>query len=717
MKHIPLTTLCVAISAVLLTACGGSGGSNPPAPTPIPNAGNAGSGTGGAGSTDNAANAGSTGGTNSGTGSASTSEPKYQDVPTDKNEKEQVSPIQEPAMGYAMELKLRNWIKGQEEHAQISTDDVVKLEGGLEHKPFDNSIWQNIKNSKEVQSVYNQEKQNIEDQIRRENKQRPENEKLDEVALKAYIEKALDDRLTELAKPIYEKNINDSHDGQNKARTRDLTYVRSGYIYRSGYSNIDAPKQIAKTGFDGALFYQGEQTAKQLPVSEVKYKGTWDFMTDAKNGQSFSSFGASQRLAGNRYSAMSYHEYPSLLTDEKNKPDDYSGEYGHSSEFTVDFSKKSLKGELSSNIQDGHKGKVTKTKRYDIDANIHGNRFRGSATAYDKKEESKTKHPFTSDADNRLEGGFYGPNAEELAGKFLTDDNKLFGVFGAKQESEVEKTEAILDAYALGTFNKSGTTNPAFTANSKKELDNFGNINKLVLGSTVIDLTQGNDFVKTIDKEKPATTTNQAGEPLTVNDKVRVQVCCSNLEHLKFGSLSIGDSNSVFLQGERTATKGDKDKAMPVAGNAKYRGTWAGYVAGSGNTSKAYEAQQFADNANRAEFDVDFANKSLTGKLIPNTSSDGKSAFDITATIDGNGFSGKANTPDIETGGLKIDSKNSESGRVIVKDAIVIGGFYGPQANELGGSFTYKSNDAGNQDKDSSASVVFGARKQQEVKP
>ena len=41
-------------------------------------------------------------------------------------------------------------------------------------------------------------------------------------------------------------------------------------------------KKIAKTGFDGALFYKGTQTAKQLPVSEVKYKGTWDFMTDAK---------------------------------------------------------------------------------------------------------------------------------------------------------------------------------------------------------------------------------------------------------------------------------------------------------------------------------------------------------------------------------------------------------------------------------------------------
>ncbi|OAV22833.1 Outer membrane receptor for lactoferrin or transferrin, lipoprotein B [Moraxella catarrhalis] len=348
MKQIPLTTLCVAISAVLLTACGGSGGSNPPAPTPIPNAGgagNAGSGTGGAGSTDNAANAGSTGGASSGTGSASTSEPKYQDVPTDKNEKAEVSGIQEPAMGYAMELKLRNWIPKQEEHAQISTDDVVKLEGGLEHKPFDNSIWQNIKNSKEVQNAYKQEKQHIEDQIRRENKQRPENERLDEAALEAYIKKALDDRLTSLAKPIYEKNINYSHDKQNKARTRDLTYVRSGYIYHSGYSKIDIPNKIAKTGFDGALFYKGEQTAKELPVSEVKYKGTWDFMTDAKDRQSFSSFNASP--AGNRYSVMSSHEYSSLLTDERDKPNDYNGAYGHSSEFDVNFADKKLKANLS----------------------------------------------------------------------------------------------------------------------------------------------------------------------------------------------------------------------------------------------------------------------------------------------------------------------------------------------------------------------------------
>lgn len=712
MKHIPLTTLCVAISAVLLTACGGSsGGSNPPAPTPIPNAGNAGNAggtgnTGGTGGTDNAGNAGgansgtgnagNSGNANSGTGSANTPEPKYQDVPTTPNNKEQVSSIQEPAMGYAMELKLRNWMPGQQEHAQISTDDVVKLEGGLEHKPFDNSIWQNIKNSKEVQNAYNQEKQHIENQIRRDNKQRPENERLDEVALEAYIKKTLDDHLTNLAKPIYERNINYSHDKQNKARTRDLTYVRSGYIYHSGYSNIDIPNKIAKTGFDGALFYKGEQTAKQLPVSEVKYKGTWDFMTDAKNGQSFSSFDASS--AGNRHSAVSSHEYPSLLTDERDKPNDYNGEYGHSSEFTVDFSKKSLKGELSSNVKSSSNAKPVKTKRYDINASIHGNRFRGSATAHDKNDASKAKHPFTSDAKDRLEGGFYGPNAEELAGKFLTDDNKLFGVFGAKQEGEAKPTEAILDAYALGTFNKPGTTNPAFTANSKKELDNFGNAKKLVLGSTVIDLvpTNATAYVNEF-KEKPESATNKAGETLMVNDEVIVKTYGKNFEYLKFGELSVGGSHSVFLQGERTA-----EKAVPTTGKAKYLGNWVGYITG------ADSAKSFTDAEDVANFDIDFASKTVNGKLITKDRKD--PVFNITGQIAGNGWTGKASTTEANAGGYKIDS-SSTGKSIVIKDAKVTGGFYGPNATEMGGSFVHK-----NSDDDGKVSVVFGTKKQQEVK-
>lgn len=714
MKHIPLTTLCVAISAVLLTACGGSsGGSNPPAPTPIPNAGNAGNAggtgnTGGTGSTDNAGNAGgansgtgnagNSGNANSGAGSASTPEPKYQDVPTDKNEKAEISGIQEPAMGYAMELKLRNWMPRQEEHAQISTDDVIKLEGGLEHKPFDNSIWQNIKNSKEVQNAYNQEKSHIEEQIRRDNKQRPDKERLDEVALEAHIKKTLDDHLTNLAKPIYERNINYSHDKQNKARTRDLTYVRSGYIYHSGYSNIDIPNKIAKTGFDGALFYKGEQTAKQLPVSEIKYKGTWDFMTDAKNKQSFSSFEAPQ--AGNRHSAISSHEYPSLLTDERDKPNDYNGEYGHSSEFTVDFSKKSLKGELSSNVKSSSSAKPVKTKRYDIKADIHGNRFRGSATASDKAEDSKTQHPFTSDATNKLEGGFYGPKGEELAGKFLTDDNKLFGVFGAKQEGNVEKTEAILDAYALGTFNTNNAT--TFTPFTKKQLDNFGNAKKLVLGSTVIDLvsTDATKYVNEFTKEKPDSATNKAGETLMVNDKVSVKTYGKNFEYLKFGELSVGTSNSVFLQGERTATTGEK--AVPTTGKAKYLGNWVGYITGADSSKGFNDAKDVAD------FDIDFASKTVNGKLITKDRKD--PVFNITGQIAGNGWTGKASTAEANAGGYKIDS-SSTGKSIVIKDAEVTGGFYGPNATEMGGSFAHK-----NSGDDGKVSVVFGTKKQQEVK-
>lgn len=694
MKHIPLTTLCVAISAVLLTACGGSGGSNPPAPTPIPNAGgagNAGSGTGGAGSTDNAANAGSTGGASSGTGSASTSEPKYQDVLTEKNEKAEVSGIQEPAMGYGMELKLRNWTRGQEEHAKISTDDVVKLEGGLEHKPFDNSIWQNIKNSKEVQNAYKQEKQHIEDQIRRENKQRPENERLDEAALEAYIKKALDDRLTSLAKPIYEKNINYSHDKQNKARTRDLTYVRSGYIYHSGYSKIDIPNKIAKTGFDGALFYKGEQTAKELPVSEVKYKGTWDFMTDAKDRQSFSSFNASP--AGNRYSVMSSHEYSSLLTDERDKPNDYNGAYGHSSEFDVNFADKKIKGKLISNQLSGTT--VTAKERYKIEANIHGNRFRGSAIAHDKAEDSKTQHPFTSDATNKLEGGFYGPKGEELAGKFLTDDNKLFGVFGAKQEGNVEKTEAILDAYALGTFNKNKAT--TFTPFTEKQLDNFGNAKKLVLGSTVIDLVSNDATKNEFTKDKPESATNKAGETLMVNDKVSVKTYGKNFEYLKFGELSVGDSHSVFLQGERTA-----EKAVPTTGKAKYLGNWVGYITG------ADSAKSFTDAEDVANFDIDFASKTVNGKLITKGRTD--PVFSITGNIAGNGWTGTASTAEANAGGYKVDS-SSTGKSIVIKDAKVTGGFYGPNATEMGGSFVHKNNGD-----DGKVSVVFGTKKQQEVK-
>lgn len=706
MKHIPLTTLCVAISAVLLTACGGSGGSNPPAPTPIPNAsgsGNTGN-TGNAGGTDNTANAGNTGGTNSGTGSANTPEPKYKDVPTDENKKDEVSGIQEPAMGYGMALSKMNLHKQQD--TPLDEKDIITLDGKKQVAkgeksplPFSLDVENKLLDGY-IAKMNEADKNAIGDRIKKDNKDKSLSKAELAKQIKEDVRKSHEFQqvLSSLKNKIFHSN-----DGTTKATTRDLQYVDYGYyLVNDGNYLTVKTDELWNLGPVGGVFYNGTTTAKELPTQDaVKYKGHWDFMTDvAKQRNRFSEVKENLQ-AGRYYGASSKDEYNRLLTDEKNKPDGYNGEYGHSSEFTVNFKDKKLTGELFSNLQDSRKGNVTKTKRYDIDANIYGNRFRGSATASDKAEASKTKHPFTSDAKNSLEGGFYGPNAEELAGKFLTDDNKLFGVFGAKRESKAgEKTEAILDAYALGTFNKNNAT--TFTPFTKKQLDNFGNAKKLVLGSTVIDLvpTGVTKDVNEFTKNKPDSATNKAGETLMVNDKVSVKTYGygRNFEYLKFGELSVGTSNSVFLQGERTATTGEK--AVPTKGTAKYLGNWVGYITGKDSSKSFNEAQDVAD------FDIDFEKKSVKGKLTTKDRQD--PVFNITGDIAGNGWTGKASTTKADAGGYKIDS-SSTGKSIVIKDAEVTGGFYGPNANEMGGSFTHNTDD-------SKASVVFGTKRQEEVK-
>ena len=702
MKHIPLTTLCVAISAVLLTACGGSGGSNPPAPTPIPNAGgagNAGSGTGGAGSTDNAANAGSTGGASSGTGSASTPEPKYQDVPTEKNEKAEVSDIQKPAMGYGMALSKINLY--EQKDISLDANNIITLdgkkqvaEGKKSPLPFSLDVENKLLDGY-MAKMDQADKNAIGERIKRENEQNKQisDEELAK-KIKEDVRKSPD--FQQVLSSMKAKTFH-SNDETTKATTRDLKYVDYGYylVNDANYLTVkktDEPK-LWNSGPVGGVFYNGTTTAKELPTQDtVKYKGHWDFMTDvAKKRNRFSEVKETYQ-AGWWYGASSKDEYNRLLTQKDSAPDDHSGEYGHSSEFTVNFKDKKLTGELFSNLQDSHKSKVTKTKRYDIKADIHGNRFRGSATASNKDDTSK--HPFTSDANDKLEGGFYGPKGEELAGKFLTDDKKLFGVFGAKQEGNVEKTEAILDAYALGTFNENDAT--TFTPFTEKQLDNFGNAKKLVLGSTVIDLvpTGAAKDVNEFTKDKPESTTNKAGETLMVNDKVIVKTYGKNFEYLKFGELSVGGSHSVFLQGERTA-----EKAVPATDKAKYLGNWVGYITGKDSSKGFNDAKDVAD------FDIDFASKTVKGKLI--TKDRTEPVFSITGKIAGNGWTGTASTAEANAGGYKIDS-SSTGKSIVIKDAKVTGGFYGPNATEMGGSFVHKNNGD-----DGKVSVVFGTKKQE----
>lgn len=701
MKHIPLTTLCVAISAVLLTACGGSGGSNPPAPTPIPNAGNAGN-AGGTSSTDNAANAGSTGstgGANSGTGSASTPEPKYQDVPTEKNEKAEVSDIQKPAMGYGMALSKINLY--EQKDISLDANNIITLDGKKDNQksplPFSLDVENKLLDGY-MAKMNEADKNAIGERIKRDNRDNKANP-LSEAELakkiKEDVRKSPD--FQQVLSSMKAKTFH-SNDGTTKATTRDLKYVDYGYylVNDANYLTVkktDEPK-LWNSGPVGGVFYNGTTTAKELPTQdEVKYKGHWDFMTDvAKKRNRFSEVKETYQ-AGWWYGASSKDEYNRLLTQENAAPEGHSGEYGHSSEFTVNFKDKKLTGELFSNLQDSHKQAVNKTKRYNINASIHGNRFRGSATASNKDDTSK--HPFTSDATNKLEGGFYGPKGEELAGKFLTNDNKLFGVFGAKQEGNVEKTEAILDAYALGTFNENDAT--TFTPFTEKQLDNFGNAKKLVLGSTVIDLVSTDATKNEFTKEKPNSATNKAGETLMVNDTVSVKTYGKNFEYLKFGELSVGGSHSVFLQGERTA-----EKAVPATDKAKYLGNWVGYITGKDSSKGFNDAQDVAN------FDIDFGSKTVKGKLI--TKDRTEPVFSITGKIAGNGWTGTASTAEANAGGYKIDS-SSTGKSIVIKDAKVTGGFYGPNATEMGGSFVHKNNGD-----DGKVSVVFGTKKQQEVK-
>ena len=171
--------------------------------------------------------------------------------------------------------------------------------------------------------------------------------------------------------------------------------------------------------------------------------------------------------------------------------------------------------------------KTKQIKRYDIQANLHGNRFKGKALAADK--DTGNGHPFVSDSDS-LEGGFYGPQGDELGGKFLANDKKVLAVFSAKQKDGAEKplAETFMDAYRIGAD---------FV---KKQIDSFGNVAKLLIDGVELALV-------------PSEGTQTAFQHIFEKDGVKVSVCCSNLDYLHFGVLEHGGSHDMFLQRSRGA--------------------------------------------------------------------------------------------------------------------------------------------------------------------
>lgn len=364
-------------------------------------------------------------------------------------------------------------------------------------------------------------------------------------------------------------------------------YVYSGLYYIDSWSDFSKRgQQKAYTGYYGYAFYYGNKTATDLPVNGVaKYKGTWDFITATKYKKSYSLFSSGSGAYDKRSATRGDID---LENDPKN------GDIGLISEFSVDFGKKKLTGELYYNERktDVNKSQNRTHKLYTLEADVHSNRFRGKVMPTTQKDSED--HPFTSEG--TLEGGFYGPKGEELGGKFLAGDKRVFGVFSAKetpQNPELSR-ETLIDG-KLTTFkttnattNATANTTANTTANAitdaenfkTKDIPSFGEADYLLIDKYPIPLLPENsgDFISSKHHK--------------VGDKTyKVEACCKNLSYVKFGmyyedplkkdkdkekekedkekqTTTAIETYYQFLLGHRTASS-----KIPATGNVKYHGS------------------------------------------------------------------------------------------------------------------------------------------------
>lgn len=455
-------------------------------------------------------------------------------------------------------------------------------------------------------------------------------------------------------------------------------YVLSGYIIDpEAGSEMDLSNNIWKQGPNGYVYYLGTRPSSNLPTQKVSYKGTWDFVTDAELGRDNPNFETSSN------EGKPSRQWGAISDDEPRNKQASKGAVGHTSEFEVDFGNKSLTGKLVKNSSSN-----TQVQRYEVEAKIHGNRFRGTAKASNPQDIN-----FGKNSDN-LEGGFFGPNAEEMAGKFMANDNSLFGVFAAKREKNSPdiKTEKSFDSERIQVKSESGSLSL-----KQETADTFGNAVKLLVDGKSFPLL-------------PESTSDKFSETLkhsvSDNKNLNINVCCSNLDYIKFGNYFFTNSNNeksqdyaYFLNGERTS----ESKVAEQKGSVKYLGSWEGTLVSADNRSWV----SGADKANRADLDFNFDNKTFKGGLyVANNTA--TPVLDLSGNISGNGFSGTAKTA---SGGFVIDAGGSGNlPRVNISNATVQGGFYGPNAQEVGGT-VFSAADG--KDK---VGAVFGAKRQVVVK-
>lgn len=546
----------------------------------------------------------------------------------------------------------------------------------------------------------------------------------------------------------------------NEDAKYNYEFVRAGYVFTRG-GRYDNEKEKASNGkefvnrfsYDGFVYYSGEHPSQSLPRTEtVKYSGNWQFVTDAKRWRTQNDGGGINlgfsHFYGNDIGATSY---AARDVDDREK---------HPAKYTVDFGNKTLTGELIKNQYVKPNEQQKPLTIYNITATLDGNRFTGSAKV---NTELKTSHAdkehlfFHADADQRLEGGFFGDNGEELAGRFISNDKSVFGVFAGKQNSSVPsgKHTKILDSLKIAADEAADPKARRFIA---EPMPDFAHPDKLLVEGHEISLLKDTQTIVLADGRKktiraccdflnyvkigrmqtdrpvvkPSATEdedsdhegaesddeNEGLEPEDDEDGLENDTDDSNASSELPAEEDNGEANTagknegnnaesvgtdgkppvqpasayrdidLFIKGIRTS-----EADIPKIGNVHYRGSWEARI------GAPIQWDNHADKAAKAEFDVNFANKSLSGTLMEK---DGvEPAFYIEkGIIEHNGFRATARTRDT---GIDLLGRGATSSKPFKADNLhVTGGFYGPHASELGGSFAEPQHKIG---------VVFGAKK------
>ncbi|HEZ2087813.1 TPA: transferrin-binding protein-like solute binding protein [Neisseria meningitidis] len=544
----------------------------------------------------------------------------------------------------------------------------------------------------------------------------------------------------------------------NEDAKYNYRFVRAGYVFTKGgrYDNEkektpDGKEFVNRFSYDGFVYYSGEHPSQSLPRTEtVQYSGNWQFVTDAKRWRTQNDGGGINlgfsHFYGNDIGATSY---AARDVDDREK---------HPAKYTVDFGNKTLTGELIKNQYVKPNEQKKPLTIYDITATLDGNRFTGSASVNPdlaKSHANKEHLFFHANADQRLEGGFFGDKGEELAGRFISNDNSVFGVFAGKQKTETEnaadtkpalssgKHTKILDSLKISVDEASDKNPREFAISS---MPDFGHPDKLLVEGReiplvnkeqTIELADGREmtvraccdfltYVKLgrIKTERPAVqpkaqdeegdeegvgvdngkeSEDEIGDEESTGDEVVEDEDEEEIEEepeeeaeeeeteekspteesgsgsnaiLPAPEASKGRDIDLFLKGIRTA-----ETDIPQTGKAHYTGTWEARI------GEPIQWDNKADKAAKAEFNVDFGNKSISGKL---TEENGvEPAFYIEkGVIDGNGFHATAHTRDT---GINLSGTGSTNPqRFKASNLRVEGGFYGPQAEELGGTIFNK---------------------------